>query len=64
VAPQEWRLARSFLEALDIASWGQVAEARMNLGLLADGAFGGAIAGNWDRILRTPHSAIAAMTIG
>lgn len=32
-APQDCRLARSFREALDVASWGQVALALMSFGL-------------------------------
>jgi hypothetical protein len=39
VAPQDCRLARSFLDALDVASWGQVALALMSFGLL-EGVFG------------------------
>jgi hypothetical protein len=33
-APQDCLLARSFLEALDVANWGQVALALMSFGLL------------------------------
>lgn len=44
MAPQECRLARSFLDALEVASWGHVAEARMSFGLLVDGLFDDAIA--------------------
>ena len=40
VAPHECKLARSFLEALEVASCGQVAEALMSFGLLVEGVFG------------------------
>jgi len=46
VAPHDCRLARSFLNALDVASCGQVALALMSLGLL-EGVLGREVL-DWD----------------
>ena len=44
VAPHDSKLARSFLEAFEVASWGHVADALMTFGLFLDDGFGDVIA--------------------